>query len=34
VLLSDLRTQVKVLTEAPQPPVPLLPGGQRDAFAH
>jgi hypothetical protein len=25
---------VKVLTEAPQPPVPLLPGGQRDAFAH
>src|SRR5580700_10681924 len=29
LLLSDLRTQVEVLTAAPQPPVPLLPGGHR-----
>jgi glutamate decarboxylase len=34
VLLSDLRTQVEVLAAAPQPPIPLLPGGQRSAFAH
>jgi glutamate decarboxylase len=34
LLLSDLRTQVQVLAAAPQPPVPLLPGGQRSSFAH
>ncbi len=33
-LLSDLRTQVEVLAAAPQPPVPLLPSGQRSGFAH
>ena len=34
LLLSDLRMQVKVLEAAPQEPVPLLPSGQRSAFAH
>jgi glutamate decarboxylase len=34
VLLSDLRTQVAALEAAVQPPVPLLPGRQRNAFAH
>jgi hypothetical protein len=34
LLLSDLRTQVEVLTAAPQPPVPLLPGGHRSSIAH
>jgi glutamate decarboxylase len=34
LLLSDLRTQVQALAAAPQPPVPLLPGGQRSSFAH
>jgi glutamate decarboxylase len=34
LLISDLRTQVKVLDAAPQVPVPLLPEGQRSAFAH
>jgi len=34
LLISDLRTQVQVLEAAPQPPVPLLPDGQRSAFAH
>ncbi|MGO8959297.1 MAG: glutamate decarboxylase [Streptosporangiaceae bacterium] len=34
LLISDLRTQVAALTSAKQPPVPLLPDGQRSAFAH
>src|SRR5215472_8576575 len=34
LLLSDLRTQVKALGAAQQAPVPLLPEGQRSAFAH
>jgi glutamate decarboxylase len=34
LLLSDLRTQVSVLEAAQQPPLPLLPEGQRNAFAH
>ncbi len=34
LLLSDLRTQVAALAKAPTPPVPLLPEGQRSAFAH
>jgi glutamate decarboxylase len=34
VLITDLRTQVDALEAAQQPPVPLLPGGQRSAFAH
>jgi glutamate decarboxylase len=34
LLISDLRTQVQALEAAPHPPVPLLPGGQRSAFAH
>ncbi len=34
LLLSDLRTQVEALAAAPHPPVPLLPGRQRSAFAH
>jgi glutamate decarboxylase len=34
LLLDDLRTQVAALAAAPQPPVPLLPEGQRSAFAH
>jgi glutamate decarboxylase len=34
LLLSDLRMQVEVLAAAKQPPVPLLPGGQRSGFAH
>jgi glutamate decarboxylase len=34
LLLDDLRTQVAVLDAASQPPVPLLPGGQRSSFAH
>ncbi len=34
LLLSDLRAQVQALEAAPQPPVPLLPEGQRSAFAH
>ena len=34
VLITDLRTQVDALEAAQQLPVPLLPGGQRSAFAH
>jgi glutamate decarboxylase len=34
LLISDLRTQVEALEAAPQPPVPLLPGGPRSSFAH
>jgi glutamate decarboxylase len=34
LLVGDLRMQVKVLEAAPQQPVPLLPDGQRSAFAH
>jgi glutamate decarboxylase len=34
LLISDLRSQVEALAAAPQPPVPLLPEGQRSAFAH
>jgi glutamate decarboxylase len=34
LLLSDIRTQVTALAEASNPPVPLLPEGQRSAFAH
>jgi len=34
LLISDLRAQVQALAAAPQPPVPLLPEGQRSAFAH
>ena len=34
LLLNDLRMQVAALTAAQQPPVPLLPDGQRSAFAH
>jgi glutamate decarboxylase len=34
LLVSDLRAQVKVLAAAPHEPVPLLPEGQRKAFAH
>jgi glutamate decarboxylase len=34
LLISDLRMQVTALTQAKQPPVPLLPDGQRSAFAH
>jgi glutamate decarboxylase len=33
-LLTDLRAQVAALAAASQPPVPLLPGGQRSSFAH
>ena len=33
-LITDLRTQVEALTAAPQAPIPLLPPGQRSAFAH
>jgi glutamate decarboxylase len=34
LLLTDLRTQVEALEAAPRPPVPLLPGAQRNSFAH
>ena len=34
LLLDDLRTQLAALAAAPHPPVPLLPEGQRSAFAH
>ncbi len=34
LLLDDLRTQVTALASAPHPPVPLLPGAQRQSFAH
>jgi glutamate decarboxylase len=34
LLISDLRMQVGLLAAAKQPPVPLLPEGQRSAFAH
>ncbi len=34
LLVSDLRVQVDALEAAPQRPVPLLPQGQRNAFAH
>jgi glutamate decarboxylase len=34
LLLADLRAQVKALEDAPHVPVPLLPEGQRSAFAH
>jgi glutamate decarboxylase len=34
LLLADLRTQVAALQAAPQRPIPLLPEGQREAFAH
>jgi glutamate decarboxylase len=34
LLVSDLRTQVQALEAAPNSPVPLLPGAQRNAFAH
>ena len=34
LLLTDLRAQVDALTAAKQPPVPLMPAGQRTAFAH
>jgi glutamate decarboxylase len=34
LLVNDLRAQVDALAAAPNPPVPLLPEGQRSAFAH
>jgi glutamate decarboxylase len=34
LLLDDLRAQVAALQEAPHRPIPLLPEGQREAFAH
>jgi glutamate decarboxylase len=34
LLISDLRTQVKILEAASREPVPLLPDGKRSAFAH
>jgi glutamate decarboxylase len=34
LLISDLRTQVQQLEAATHPPLPLLPSGQRNAFAH
>jgi glutamate decarboxylase len=34
LLISDLSTQVRALAAAPQQPIPLLPEGQRRAFAH
>ena len=34
LLVSDLRVQVAALTQADQQPIPLLPEGQRNAFAH
>jgi glutamate decarboxylase len=34
LLVDDLRTQVKALEAAPNPPIPLLPDGQRNSFAH
>ncbi len=34
LLLDDLRTQVAALQAAPHRPIPLLPEGQREAFAH
>ena len=34
LLIKDLRTQVDLLAAAPERPVPLLPEGQRQAFAH
>jgi glutamate decarboxylase len=34
LLSADLRAQVAALDAAPHPPVPLLPEGQRSAFAH
>jgi glutamate decarboxylase len=34
LLIADLRTQVEALAAAQQKPVPLLPEGQRSAFAH
>jgi glutamate decarboxylase len=34
LLINDLRTQVTALSNAATPPVPLLPEGQRSAFAH
>jgi glutamate decarboxylase len=34
LLVSDLRTQVQTLAQATHPPVPMLPEGQRTAFAH
>jgi glutamate decarboxylase len=34
LLINDLRTQVTALSNALTPPVPLLPEGQRSAFAH
>jgi glutamate decarboxylase len=33
-LVSDLRVQVEALEGAPHQPIPLLPEGQRSAFAH
>jgi glutamate decarboxylase len=34
LLVDDLHTQVRALSAAPHPPVPLLPESQRRAFAH
>jgi glutamate decarboxylase len=34
LLLEDLRTQVSALEAAPHAPIPLLPEGERNAFAH
>jgi glutamate decarboxylase len=34
LLLDDLRAQVAALQQAPHRPIPLLPEGQREAFAH
>ena len=34
LLVSDLKVQVAALTQADQQPIPLLPEGQRNAFAH
>jgi glutamate decarboxylase len=34
LLLDDLRTQVAALEAAPNRPIPLLPEGEREAFAH
>jgi glutamate decarboxylase len=34
LLIADLRKQVEALSAAPQPPIPLLPEGNRSAFAH
>jgi glutamate decarboxylase len=34
LLIADLRAQVRALETAPQPPIPLVPEGNRSGFAH